>query len=375
MNSESKVYDIIIVGGGLAGLSTAILSAKNGRSVLLIEKENYPRMKVCGEYISNESRKFLKELGLPIEELHFPEINQFVLTTPLGDYAKCNLLPGGMGISRYFLDDFLAQKAQELGVTVLTNTKVKHLTYLKPSKQFLVNTTDSIQYYAKLAILAAGRNSGLLNKSKSNGDKFVGVKYHVSEGPADNTIEIHHFEGGYCGISKVEGNKFCLCYLVKADALKAYQGNINAFEEYVMSKNTFLKVRLQSPRISEAVTTSNIQFGIFNQTNNNNLTIGDSAGFIPPITGNGMSLAFRSAKHIHIQIEHFFNGTINFNDLSINSNQYKNQYLKSRIQQGIFLQNLLFLKNRFLKFIVFKSITKIPGLIKILSKQAVGKEI
>lgn len=375
MNQINSEFDIIIVGGGLAGLSFAILSAKKGRKVLVLEKESYPRMKVCGEYISNESRHFLKELGLPIEELHFPEINQFVLTTPLGDYAQCKLNTGGIGISRYFLDDFLAKRAQELGVTIMTNIKVSEIAYSTINFVFTVNTADGNNFKTTLAILAAGRNTGFLNPSVKSKQKFVGVKYHVSNGPSEDTIEIHHFDGGYCGISKVEDNKYCLCYLVKADALKQFQGDLKAFEDQVMSQNLYLKKRLQIPKLTSAITTSNIQFGIQNQTQHHIIDIGDSAGFIPPITGNGMSLAFRSAKNLFHHSEHYLEKKISFNELITYTNHYKNQYLKIRIQNGVFLQGLLFMKNRLLRYFILKSITKIPGLIKLLSKQAVGKEI
>ncbi|MFB0908232.1 MAG: FAD-dependent oxidoreductase, partial [Spirosomataceae bacterium] len=70
-----KSFDVIIVGGGLAGLSTAIMSRKNGLSVLLIEKYSYPFHKVCGEYISNEVRPFFNFIGLDLEALGVSDIH------------------------------------------------------------------------------------------------------------------------------------------------------------------------------------------------------------------------------------------------------------------------------------------------------------
>ena len=66
VNSEliQQIYDIGIVGGGLAGLALAIESAKAGRRVILFEKEQFPYHKVWGEYISNESWKYIKQLGV-----------------------------------------------------------------------------------------------------------------------------------------------------------------------------------------------------------------------------------------------------------------------------------------------------------------------
>ena len=62
-------FDVIIIGGGLAGLTNAIHLSKFNRQVLLIEKDSYPKHKVCGEYISNEVLPYLNSLGIdPINE-------------------------------------------------------------------------------------------------------------------------------------------------------------------------------------------------------------------------------------------------------------------------------------------------------------------
>ncbi len=73
--SDETVYDVAVVGGGLAGLSLAIQCAGNGFSVVLFEKEIYPFHKVCGEYISMESWSFLESLGVPLTNLELPVIN------------------------------------------------------------------------------------------------------------------------------------------------------------------------------------------------------------------------------------------------------------------------------------------------------------
>ncbi len=119
-----KQYDIAIVGGGLAGLACAIQLAKSGHSVILFEKESYPFHKVCGEYVSLESWNFLKQLGLPLEELKLPVIDTLFLTAPNGKSFTAKLPLGGFGISRYQLDHQLALLAREGGVDILEETKV-----------------------------------------------------------------------------------------------------------------------------------------------------------------------------------------------------------------------------------------------------------
>ena len=76
MNYSNITYDVGIVGGGLAGLSLAILMRRKGYTVILFEKEAYPFHRVCGEYISRESAPFLRELGIDIELLQRPMIDK-----------------------------------------------------------------------------------------------------------------------------------------------------------------------------------------------------------------------------------------------------------------------------------------------------------
>src|ERR1700742_1058502 len=110
------MYDIIIAGGGLAGLSLAIQLGKAGYRVALFEKEIYPYHKVCGEYISLESWNFLEELGLPLSDWNLPVIRTLLLSATDGTSLQHELPLGGFGISRYKIDAALAGIARRSGV-------------------------------------------------------------------------------------------------------------------------------------------------------------------------------------------------------------------------------------------------------------------
>ena len=90
-----KNYPVIIVGGGLAGLANAIHLAQSRIEVLLIEKQDYPYHKVCGEYISNEVLPYLQYLGVDIPALHPAKLTEFSLTHLSGRTLRCNLPLGG----------------------------------------------------------------------------------------------------------------------------------------------------------------------------------------------------------------------------------------------------------------------------------------
>ncbi len=77
------------------------------------------------------------------------------------------------------------------------------------------------------------------DKSKLN--NFVAVKYHVRTLFSEDTIALHNFYNGYCGISKIEGDRYCLCYLTTADNLQRCNGSIAGMQEKVLMKNPHLK--------------------------------------------------------------------------------------------------------------------------------------
>src|SRR5436190_17258037 len=113
-----KSYDVIIIGGGLAGLSLSIQLAHLNRNVLLLEKNKYPFHRVCGEYISLESWDFLERLGMPLSQMNLPDITQLRVTSLKGTAIDHSLDLGGFGISRYTLDNALASMAMKKGVEV-----------------------------------------------------------------------------------------------------------------------------------------------------------------------------------------------------------------------------------------------------------------
>jgi hypothetical protein len=89
------IYDIAIIGGGLAGLTLAIQMIDEGYTVVLFEKEQYPFHKVCGEYISLESKDFLIRLGVPLNSWNLPIIDQLEISDENGKIFKFPLPLGG----------------------------------------------------------------------------------------------------------------------------------------------------------------------------------------------------------------------------------------------------------------------------------------
>src|SRR5579871_2477465 len=152
------MYDVIIAGGGLAGLGLSIQLARAGYRVALFEKETYPYHKVCGEYVSLESWNFLEELGLPLSDWNLPIIRNLLLSAPNGQCIRQELPLGGFGISRYRLDAALADIARAEGVELHESTRVTDIRFQRNS--FTITTTGG-EFSARVACGTFGKRSNL----------------------------------------------------------------------------------------------------------------------------------------------------------------------------------------------------------------------
>ena len=298
---------IIIVGGGISGLITAIQLAKAGIVPILIEKKIYPFHRVCGEYISNEVVPFLKSLGLFPEKFSPPALTRFQLTSVNGKAAHLHLDLGGFGISRYLFDQFLYEKGIEAGVHFLLGTEVEDVRFTKDT--FLVQTKYQT-LETDLVIGSFGKRSKIDMKLGRSFIKkrspYLGVKYHVRTEHPPDLIALHNFKDGYCGISNIEDGKTNLCYLTHRNNLKA-NGNIAAMEEAVLFKNPFLKSIFRNSEFlfEKPETINEISFETKGPVENHILMTGDAAGMITPLCGNGMAMGIHSAKLLSAHVIRF----------------------------------------------------------------------
>jgi len=298
---EKKKKNVLIVGGGLAGLIASLLLSKNGHDVLLIEKKIYPFHRVCGEYVSNEVLDFLKRTNLFPEFLELPQITQFEFSDTRGNSVKLPLDLGGFGISRYLLDEWLYTKALENGVKIRTGVQVTDLSFDAKSDEFRVQLSDFSTIHAPFILGAFGKRSKLDKELKRpfffKRSPYIGVKYHIKTDFVRDTVALHNFKGGYCGLNAIEKDKFNLCYLGSRDQLRMY-GSVEEMERQVLWKNPILhRVFRESEFLfdkPEVITEINFEPKL--PVENHVLMIGDSAGLITPLCGNGMALAIHSAK-------------------------------------------------------------------------------
>lgn len=344
---DKKTYDVGIIGGGLAGLNLSIQLARKGHSIVLFEKETYPFHKVCGEYISMESWNFLvNEIGVNLKEHEVAFIDKLWVTSPDGESLKSDLDLGGFGISRYKLDFLLKNLAVELGVSIIENCKAEDVNF--GDNIFTVKTTKGV-FNAKVCAGSWGKRSNFdvkwkrafISKTSSRLNNYVGIKYHVKMNFAADVIALHNFKDGYCGMSKIEDDKYCVCYLTKASNIKK-AGSIKKAEEDVLYQNPHLKKVFESMQhcYDAPLSISQISFSKKNAVENNILMIGDAAGMITPLCGNGMSMAMHGSKLAAMEISAFLNDSISRKEMERNySKNWKNNF-ETRVATGKLVQYL-----------------------------------
>jgi len=345
-----KQFDVAVIGGGLAGLAAAIEMSKKGNSVILFEKKRYPFHKVCGEYISMESWNYLQMLGLDLKALDLPKIDQLLVSDLRGRTLNHQLGLGGFGISRFKLDAMLAELAKASGVQLMEACRVEKLEFHEKVDQHRIESQED-SYYSKLLVASYGKRSKLdkqwqrnfIERALPTNRNFTAVKYHIkAKLPADQ-IGLHIFDGGYCGISKVEGeDRYCLCYLTLASAIQK-AGGIEALEDQELRKNPFLNQYLDYPRYYERPEViAQVNFSSRSQIEEQAFMLGDTAGLIVPLCGNGMSMALHSAHLWSGLANQYFSGEIDRKRLEQDYRKSWNQLFKIRLAVGRSLQTAFY---------------------------------
>ncbi len=369
-------YDIGIVGGGLAGLSLSIQLVRKGYRVCLFEKEVYPFHKVCGEYISMESWDFLLRLGLPLENWNLPTIHKLLITAPNGESISETLPLGGFGISRYKLDAAMADIAKSAGVDLFENTKVYDIVFENGNHQ--IQTSESL-FTTKIACACYGKKGNLDVKWKRHflqqdeAQNYVGVKYHVQADLPTEEIALHNFHGGYCGISKIEDDKYCLCYLTGSENLKNNQQSIAVMEEKILKQNPELRKLLDRVVVlyKEPLTISQISFARKTQIEQHVFYVGDAAGMITPLCGNGMSMALHGSKIAAEIIPSYLENLITREEMEKKYQKKWNRQFAARLRTGRLIQR--FFGSSFRSLWLIRLLKPFPFLVRALIRRTHGE--
>lgn len=313
----STMYDVIVIGGGLAGCSAAGQLARRGHDVLLLEKETYPRHKLCGEFLSPEAQSSFERLGIleSVTDAGARPIEHARLTGPNGTTVEQSLPDTALGLSRYRLDHLLFRRACTLGADGRTNTKVTEVEGTL-DEGFAVHAGSEV-FEGRLVLGAYGRRGvpdRTLNRSfLDHNSPYVAFKAHYAGDTSniDGTIEIHTAEGGYCGLGPVEEDRVNACWIGHTDALTDAGGTPAAMLEQSLCQNPALADRMTGlTRVSdrfEAV--SQVPLMAKEQFVDDVCMVGDAAGMIAPLCGDGMAMALAAADLVVPPAANVLNGT------------------------------------------------------------------
>ncbi len=263
-------HQITIAGGGLAGLSLAAALRLHDVHVMVLEAADYPRHRVCGEFISGVSEETLSALGIAnlFEDAHRHR--------SLGWYESGRLIyhdefkTPALGISRYLLDERLWNRVKALGGDVITRSRVQ------PQPR------DGL-------VWAAGR--------RPRNGQWIGLKAHMRGLTCSADLEMHVGKNGYAGLAKVEDGWTNVCGLfrldrsIKADGVDLLSAYLDAGGNHVLAD----KLRNCEWRAESFSAVAGFELGRQLPVPGL-LTLGDAESMIPPFTGNGMSMAFQAAE-------------------------------------------------------------------------------
>ncbi len=373
-NLNTKLQDVVIIGGGLAGLVSAIGLANKGLSVVVVEKKSYPLHRVCGEYVSNEVLPFLQGLGADVSVLQPARINRFMLSSPKGATLEAKLDLGGFGISRYTLDHFLFQLAQARGTTFKLNTAVQKISF--EDDLFTVTLSDGSDIRAAVVLGAYGKRSNLDRQLQrpffTSRSPYLGVKYHLKYDFRKDTIALHNFRDGYAGISAVENDRYCFCYLTTRQNLRQHT-SIPAMERAILYQNPFLRQIFEEAEFlyEQPEVINEISFATKNCVENHMLMCGDAAGMITPLCGNGMAMAIHAGKIATEHVLHYFENGRNRQLLEQNYTHAWKKQFEQRLTLGRTVQHLF--GSPVLSEMAVGVLRHVPAAVQLLMRQTHGQ--
>ncbi len=316
------MYDVLIIGAGLAGSSLAATLASRGWDVLLVERDHFPRHKVCGEFLSPEVQRSLQALGLyaDVAALTPAPVQQARLVTQTGRAVGLPLPGCAWGLSRYALDSALARAAGQRGTTLWTGAMVKD--YQCTDDGYVVQVRkdeEMINVQTRALIAACGRHSQAALPPKARPlarqQQFVGVKCHYAGVTMPAQVELFLFPGGYAGINPVEQGQVNVCLLASYPAFAQAGKRVDKMVVAAACANPALGQRLAEGQALPETATSVAPVDTYRPAVpwDGIACVGDAAVMIPPFCGDGMAMALRSAELCAPLAHAFLQGTLSLN--------------------------------------------------------------
>ncbi|MDX6768800.1 MAG: FAD-dependent monooxygenase [Elusimicrobiota bacterium] len=308
---------VAIVGGGPAGSALAALLARAGRRPVLLERDRFPRQKLCGEFLSMEAQTLLARIGCldAVRALCPAAITGARFFSPSGRSVEIDLGAEALGLGRVALDETLFRHAEQSGALAFEGAAVTRMdedaggVLLEIERSLPDGTCAKRHLRADRVVAAYGRRSGLdrpLDRDfLRRRSPFVGYKRrHVLLPGADpiaaelrGKVEIHLFDGGYCGVSVVDGGAVNVCLLAEQRVLATADASLRRNPAALLARlSPSLRGRIEALRPDgEPLAAAQLTFTAKETSSGSIFFIGDAAGMIAPLCGDGQAMALESA--------------------------------------------------------------------------------
>ncbi|GBF74479.1 hypothetical protein PA598K_02826 [Paenibacillus sp. 598K] len=309
--------DVVVIGAGIAGSAAAIALARRGWRTALLDRQRFPRHKACGEFLSPESLAMLAELGLSgaVRASEPAEIREAALL--LHGQRELRLpLPGtALGLSRYRLDQMLHDQATASGATLVTGVAASAVRRCDDGYIIEQSGAAAEPLHARAVIVATGSSArsgmpGAHSRAGGRQPRYIGIKTHLDSLAIGGTVELYFWEGGYLGLAPIEGGQVNAAALLRQDATMRGQGSILELLEQACRRHPALERRLRGaqPVPGTQAAVSPVPIGRRLLAWDETALIGDAASVIPPLCGDGMSMALRSALLCAEQADRYLAG-------------------------------------------------------------------
>ncbi len=348
-------YDIAVIGGGPAGSTAAIYTARMGFRTCLIEKKSFPREILCGEFLSREVIEIL-------EELQLTEQFQSLRPNPLTAFRYCpdhshpftsEFRFTAYGMKRGTFDSFLLDNARSAGVTVYQPAAVESVCRKEAQYDLVVADSEGEKHLTAHHVIAAYGKFSPLDKNfhrdfLQHKSRLNGVKLHFPtkylRNFSNNEIHIFTARSMYCGVNVVNDNTATLCFLERR------------FKDGVPPRARIVELLRCNPHFAALVSSDfesvietfpiygagNVFFGKKSFVENGIFMIGDAAHVIAPLAGDGIGMAMQSAKMISTVLDQNRQNSLSEEATEkLYSTMWK-LYFQRRLRFALMIQHALF---------------------------------
>ncbi|UQZ36869.1 FAD-binding monooxygenase [Paenibacillus sp. PK3_47] len=370
-----KQVDAIVIGAGIAGSSTAMQLARQGHRTVLLDRQEFPRHKTCGEFMSPETKEMLEVLGINLlgSRVKPGIMNKARIILPHGGEIEAPLPGHAVGISRYELDRILHQKAQNAGVEIVTKTRVKGIRKLD-NQVYEVDTKEGdreVIYQARAVIGAFGTKKprGIATASEETRDEtvYIGIKSHFSGIDVPDQVELYFCNGGYIGISPIEEGKTNVAALLTLDAVQGSGKSVDEILRSAAQSNSTAAERLAAgtPVPGTQVSIAPLRLSDVPEPWSEFPHVGDAMLMIPPLCGDGMSIALRSSLLCAGWTDKYLKGILSYDQWQRGYTDAANAEFTRLLKRARRIQKLAFAKTNRL----YPGLARIfPGLAKYVVK-------